>query len=137
MQTPVERRRLGSVTQKTLVSLILVCGGLVGCGGGGLTEADVLSRLEAAGLTVERLDENLLTNAQRQRIEHPMETVYSVQVSDGEGNGQAMTFIQFDRDFMAESAGYEGVPGFQVRNWYFAGVVQSPEIRSAIEAALQ
>jgi hypothetical protein len=125
------------VEPKALVCLILICGGLVGCGGGGLTEAEVLSRLEAAGLTVERLDDSLLTNAQRQRIEHPMEIVFSVQVSDGEGHSQQMTFIQFGRDFMAESAGYEGVPGFQVGNWYFAGVVQSPEIRSAIEAALQ
>ncbi len=137
MQPPLARRRSGSVTSKTLLCLFLMCGGLVGCSGDGLTEADVLSRLEAAGLTVERLDESLLTNAQRQRIEHPMETVYSVRVSDAEGNGQTMTFIQFDRDFMAESAGYEGVPGFQVRNWYFAGAVQAPEIRSAIEAALQ
>ena len=137
MQTPFERRRFGSVTGKTLMCLILACGGLVGCSGGGLTETEVLSRLEAAGLTVERLDESLLTNAQRQRIEHPMENVYSVQVSDAEGHSQTMTFIQFDKDFMAESAGYEGVPGFQVGNWYFAGVVQSPEIRTAIEAALR
>lgn len=114
-----------------------MCGALVGCGGGALSETDVLSQLEAAGLTVERLDESLLTNAQRQRIENPMESVSSVRVSDREGNSQTMTFIQFSKDFMAQSAAYEGVPGFAIRNWYFAGVVKSPEIRSAIETALQ
>ena len=82
------------------------------------------------------LDESLLTGAQRQRIENPMETVFSAKVSDGSGHTQTMTFIQFGKEFMAAAAAYEGVPGFAVGSWYFAGIPNA-EIQAQIETALK
>lgn len=102
-----------------------------------LSEEDVLTKLEAAGLTLERLNESLLTNAQRQRIENDPEIVISVRITDVNGRSQTMTLVGFDHDWKADHAKYEGVPGFVVRNWLFAGVVSVPEIQSKIESALQ
>ena len=121
---------------QTLLCVTLVCGTLVGCGQN-LSESDVLSKLEAAGLTVERLDERLLTRAQRQRIESQPETIFSVRVSDASGNSQSMTLVEFDKDWKAVSAIEEGVPGFVVRNWLFVGVVTSEQIHSQIVTALE
>ena len=137
MQALNERRRFVPAAVMFILGAALTLSGaaLTGCGGG-LSESDVLSKLEAAGLTVERLDESLLTSKQRQRIENPMETVLSVNVSDAAGNSQKMTIIGFKKDFMATSAGYEGVPGFAVRNFFFAGVPDG-EIQAQIEAAMQ
>ena len=137
MQALNVRRRFGPATMmiKLGVALMLIGGALTGCSGG-LSESDVFAKLEAAGLTVEKLSENLLTNRQRQRIENPMETVLPVKVSDSNGNSQKMTIIWFDKAFMAESAKYEGVPGFVVGNIFFAGI-PNPQIEAQIEAALQ
>jgi hypothetical protein len=135
MQTLNERRCAAPAVVMVILGATLMGAAITGCGGG-LSESDVLSKLEAAGLTVERLDESLLTMKQRQRIENPMETVLSVNVSDAAGNSQKMTIIVFSKDFMATSAGYEGVPGFAVRNCFFAGIPEA-DIQTQIEAALR
>jgi hypothetical protein len=135
MQALNERRRSAPAVVMVILGATLISAALTGCGGG-LSENDVLSKLEAAGLTVERLDESLLTTKQRQRIENPMETVLSVKISDAAGNSQKMTIIGFKKDFMATSAGYEGVPGFAVRNCFFAGIPNA-QIQTQIEAALR
>jgi hypothetical protein len=135
MQSVNERRRSAPAVVMVILGATLIGAALTGCGGG-LAERDVLSKLEAAGLTVERLDESLLTGKQRQRIENPMETVFSAKVSDAAGNSQKMTIIGFRKDFMATSAGYEGVPGFAIRNWFFAGIPNA-QIQAQIEVALR
>ena len=67
---------------------------LAGCSNN-LSEDEVLSKLEASGLSIERLDENLLTNKQRQRIESQPETVLSVRISDADGRSQTLTLVGF------------------------------------------
>jgi hypothetical protein len=114
---------------------VAVSWGGLGCSNA-LSESEVLSKLQAAGLTIERLDESLLTKQQRQRIEAQPETVFSVHVSDAEGHRQTMTFVGFERDWQAEHAKDEGVPGFVVHNWFFVGPVLVPQIQSQIEDAL-
>ena len=121
---------------EALLFVTLACCVLTGCSNN-LSESDVLSKLEAAGLTVERLDESLLTYAQRQRIESEPETIFSVNVSDAAGHSQNMTLVSFSHDWKAQNALSEGVPGFSVRNWLFAGVVSAPEIQEQIIRALQ
>jgi len=121
---------------EALLCVTLACCVLTGCSNN-LSESDVLSKLKEAGLTVERLDESLLSYAQRQRIESDPETVFSVRVSDAAGHSQNMTLVGFDHDWKAENALKEGVPGFAVRNWLFAGVVSAPEIQKQIISALQ
>jgi hypothetical protein len=135
MQVLDHRRRFVLRTMAVLLCSAL-CGSLTGCSNN-LSESDVLSKLEAAGLTVERLSESLLTSKQRQRIEHEPETVLSVRVSDAAGNSQSLALVGFDQDWKADRAKDEGVPGFVVRNWFFAGGVTAPQIQSQIEAALQ
>lgn len=109
---------------------------LAGCSNN-LSEDEVLSKLEASGLSIERLDENLLTNKQRQRIESQPETVLSVRISDADGRSQTLTLVGFERDWQAEHAKDEGVPGFVLRNWFFVGVVTAPQIQAQIEGALR
>ena len=121
---------------EALLCLTVACGVLAGCSNN-FSETDVLSKLQAAGLTVERLDHSLLTQKQRQRIESEPETTLSVRVSDAAGHSQTMTLVGFDHDWMAEHAKGEGVPGFVVRNWLFAGEVTAPQIQSQIESVLQ
>ena len=66
---------------KVLLCVAVACAALAGCSNG-LSEGDVVSKLEAAGLTIEKLNDNLLTQRQRQRIENDPETVLSVRISD-------------------------------------------------------
>ena len=136
MQVPDHRRRFAPRALGALLFATLACGALAGCSNNNLSESELLSKLEAAGLTVERLSESLLTNKQRQRIESTPETIISVRVSDAEGHSQKMALVGFDRDWKADHAKEEGVPGFVVRNWFFVGKVTSPEIVSQIEGAL-
>ena len=136
MRNLVHRRFFIPRPVEALLFMIVACGVLTGCSNN-LSESDVLSKLKAAGLTVERLDESLLTYAQRQRIEAEPETVFSVRVSDAAGHSQNMTLVGFSHDWKAVNALKEGVPGFAVRNWLFAGVVSAPEIQQQIESALQ
>ena len=119
-----------------LLCVIVLCVVLVSCSNN-LSETDVLSKLQAAGLTIERLDESLLTKAQRQRIESDPETVISVRVSDADGHSQTMTLVGFNHDWQAEHAIQEGVSGFLIRNWVFVMLTTVPQIRSKIESALQ
>ena len=121
---------------KVLLCVIVLCVVLASCSNN-LSETDVLSKLQAAGLTIERLDESLLTKAQRQRIESDPETVISVRLSDADGHSQTMTLVGFSHDWKAENAIQEGVSGFHVRNWVFVMLVTVPQIRSKIESALQ
>ncbi len=121
---------------EALLCVIVACGVLASCSNN-LSETDVLSKLQAAGLTVEKLDESILTHKQRQRIESEPETILSVRVSDAAGNSQNMTLVGFGHDFHAKHAKGEGIPGFVIRNWLFAGEVTAPQIQSQIESALQ
>ena len=135
MPIPGPARSAGARRVQAVLCAALVCGALASCSNN-LSETEVLSKLQAAGLTVERLDESLLTNQQRQRIESEPETIFAVQISDAAGNSQTMTLVGFDQDWKAQHAKQEGVPGFVVRNWFFVGVVTAPQIQSQIEAAL-
>jgi hypothetical protein len=64
------------------------------------------------------------------------ETILSVRVSDAAGQTQTLTLVGFERDWQAEHAKDEGVPGFVVRNWLFVGVVTAPDIQARIEGTL-
>ena len=121
---------------KALLLLAVVFGILTGCSKN-LSESDVLSKLEAAGLTVERLNETVLTYAQRQRIEAEPESIFSVKLTNKEGQSETMTLVSFSHDWKAENALKEGVAGFAVRNWLFAGIVSVPEIQNQIISALK
>ena len=134
MQVLDECRRYTLAAAQVLLCATLVFGALAGCTSN-LSEKEVLSQLEAAGLKVERLNESLLTVKQRQRIESEPETVFSVRVSDAAGQSQSMTLVQFDKDWKATHAKNEGIPGFVVRNWFFVGIVNQ-QMQTQIEAAL-
>jgi hypothetical protein len=129
------RRLFVSHAVKALLCVTVACAALAGCSNG-LSESDVLSKLEASGLTIEKLNDNLLTQRQRQRIESQPETILSVRVSDAAGQTQTLTLVGFERDWQAEHAKDEGVPGFVVRNWLFVGVVTAPDIQARIEGTL-
>lgn len=116
--------------------LTLLCVGLVGCGKNDtMSEADLMARLEASDLTIERLTEATITSKQRDRLGAEPTAMFSIRVSDATGSSQTMTLVQFDKDWQAAAVADEGVHGFVIHNWYVVGVV-SAQIRSQIEAAL-
>ena len=135
MQMLNERRRSPLGAAKILLCAMLMCGVVAGCGSKNFSEADLLARLQAAGVTVERLQETLITSKQIQRIESEHVGMFSARVSNAAGHNQVMTLIQFDKDWKAAAVGEEGVVGFAVRNWYFVGGTDR-ELRTQIEGAL-
>ena len=98
MRSLDHRRCFIPLPVKVLLCVIVLCVVLASCSNN-LSETDVLSKLQAAGLTIERLDESLLTKAQRQRIESDPETVISVRLSDADGHSQTMTLVGFSHDW--------------------------------------
>ena len=118
----------------TLVAL--VGASLAGCGGGGLTEEEVIASLEAAGLTVEKLAHPTWTRNQRERVEQKPETVFSLKLTSPAGTHQEVTLLGFDQEWKAEGVAPDGVPGFNVGTWFFVGQI-SEEFHDAIVAALE
>jgi hypothetical protein len=122
------RLRLGVSAACTALVIVLGCT----AGEPTLSKDDLLSRMEAAGLRVEPLDDaGLPTDAIAELPEEPTQA-FLVRVSDGQGNSTAMTFTEFDS---SEKTGrIRGVNGFPVRNWFVVGIV-SNDFRDAIQAA--
>ena len=120
MQMLHESRRFTLGAAKALLCAALLFGGFAGCGNTNLSE---------------KLRESLLTSKQRQRIESEPEAILSVRVSDADGHGQSMALVQFDKDWKAQHAKDEGIPGFVVRNWLFVGNINQ-QLIDQIKVAL-
>lgn len=119
-------------------TVIVVSAGasLIGCGGGGnLSEADVVAKLQATGLKVEKLPRPTWTRSQRERVEQEPESVFSLKLTDGDQH-QEVTLLGFDAEWKAEGVAPDGVPGFAVGKWFFVGEI-GQSFREKIEAALQ
>jgi len=128
------RGRAGTAAAILLGGLAL----LAGCGGGGpgpLSEAEVLDRLHGAGFRVEILGAPAIAQDDRSLfVAEPLDMV-AVRLSDGQGNSEAMTLVQFPRVKDAEGLDARPVNGFAARNWFFLGTIGN-HFRDPIEAAL-
>lgn len=121
----------------TVTVLIGLAGAsLIGCGGGGLTEADIVTKLEGTGLQVEKLPRPTWTRNQRERVEQKPEAVFSLKLTDEAGSHQEVTVLGFDAEWKADGVAPDGVPGFAVGTWFFVGQI-GQSFRSKIEAAMQ
>jgi hypothetical protein len=132
-----EKAHSGLMFALAVVFTTAVCAGVAGCGSSGLSEADVISKMEASGLSVEKLPEPVWTRKQRERVEARPETILSVRVTDEAGLSKVLTLLGFDAEWKASRVGPAGVPGFAVKNWFFVGTGIGQEIRTEIETALQ
>lgn len=136
MQVSKKWRRSGCLLAQAVVCVTVICAGLVGCGSSNLSEADVISKLQASGLSVEKLPQPVWSSKQRERVEARPETIFSVRVSHAD-QSQVLTCLGFDAEWKASRVGPTGVPGFIVGKWFFVGSGIGPEIKTKVETALR
>jgi hypothetical protein len=123
------------------VAAIAVTAGMVllaGCGEGGpapLSQAQVMERLEDAGFQVEILDEPAVAQDDRSQFVAEPVGMFAVRLSDGRGNSEAMTLVQFPEVKDAEGLDARPVNGFAARNWFFLGIIAN-HFRDPIQAAM-
>lgn len=125
----------GRIVAAITILAVSIGAGLVGCGGGNLSETEIVTRLEVTGLTVEKLPRPTWTRNQRERLEQTPGTVFSLKLSDGDQH-QEVTVLGFDAEWKADGVAPDGVPGFAVGKWFFVGEI-GQSFRSKIETALE
>jgi len=125
----------GRIVAAVAILAVSIGAGLVGCGGGNLSEADIVAKLEATGLEVEKLPRPTWTRNQRERVEQAPGMVFSLKLTD-DGQHQEVTVLGFDAEWKADGVAPDGVPGFAVGKWFFVGEI-GQNFRSKIETALE
>jgi hypothetical protein len=100
-----------------------------------LSEADVIRRLQSAGLTCERLDKTWITPREVEQLPAKPVAVFSVRMRDGKGNAESMTLVGFGRVQDAQATDRMPLNGFAVRNWFFLGTI-AEHFRRPIVSAL-
>ena len=97
------------------------------------SEHQLLLRLRSAGMTIERLDKTFLYPDDQEKLPAEPRQVFSIRVSDGQGNRERMTLVEFDEARQASLV--KGVNGFPAHNWFFLGTI-STYFRRQVEGAL-
>jgi hypothetical protein len=122
----------------TMGVALLVCGLSVGCGGGttshNVSEDQLMSLFEANHMTVERLDETLMTEHQLSRLKVQPVQMIAANITDAHDQSAEVTLLEFRNE--EEAIGVAGVSGMAARNWFVAGVLNQ-HMRSHIRHALQ
>jgi predicted small lipoprotein YifL len=141
----MQRKRAGSTVRagagaRTALAVATAAAllALAGCGGGGpapLSQAEVMERLEDAGFQVEILDEPAVAQDDRSQFVAEPVGILAVRLSDGRGNSEAMTLVQFPQVKDAEGLDARPVNGFAARNWFFLGIIAN-HFRDPIQAAM-
>jgi hypothetical protein len=107
---------------------------LLACGPASLSEDEVVRRLAARGFTIERLDKAEISQGQLDRLPTPLQ-YFSIRVSDGKGNSETTTLLEFRRAGQAAEASKAKVNGFAARNWFFTGMAR--HFQDPIQEALK
>jgi hypothetical protein len=130
--------RRAKATVAVTLAIAAAAMAITGCGGGGgpapLSEAELLERLEGAGLQVEILGEPMVSEKDRSLFVAEPVGMLAVRLSDGQGNAESMTLVHFPA--VKDAAGLEARPvnGFAARNWFFLGIIAN-HFRDPILAA--
>jgi hypothetical protein len=125
------KSRHRALARLVVVAFLVV---IVGCSSdSGLPEEELLSALESAGLTIRQL-EPMISPYQNEKLPTEPKSMFSARVSDGHGNTEPMTFIEFSSEADARAAS-ESQSGFALRNWFVLGIV-SNHMKHHIEGAI-
>ena len=117
-----------------LIVVAAACSGGGGSESSGPTESELITKLEAGGLKVDRLD-GMLSQEQRDKLPTEPKSMFSARISDAHGNTEPMTFVELNNEEDAtEAATYQN--GFAVGNWFVVGIV-SNHMKHHVEGALR
>lgn len=108
---------------------------LLGCGKPGLSEVDVLDRLNKHGLGVERQQGISLSQGQLNHLPTP-EQMFTVRLSNNNGTSGPITLLRYKNISKAKKADQANVNGFAAQNWFFAGLLPV-DIEDSIKEALK
>lgn len=121
--------KMAGAAHRTTVALAAVLIATAGaCRGNpveGYDEAQLIERLSAAGLSLERREPTAITVRELELLPAEPISMFSARVSDGAGNSQTMTFLQFESFAVADQADRENLNGFAAANWFVLGIVSS------------
>lgn len=116
--------------------MVLLLIGLLGCSGSpSLTEADVMTRLQDKGFTVERQQGIALSQGELDRLPTADE-MFTIRLSNNTGRSGPITLVRFKNAAKATKASQARVNGFATQNWFFAGLI-SVDIENAVKEALK
>lgn len=101
----------------------------------GMSAAEVVSQLKERGFTVERLEKTLVSQRDLDRLPEPRE-MFSIQISDEQGNRDRMTLLCFKNESQAAEADRARVNGFAAGNCFFAGIIPN-HFKDPIKEALR
>lgn len=120
---------LAGLARRTTVALAAVLIAAAGaCRGNpveGYDEAQLIERLSAAGLSLERRERTAITARELELLPAEPISMFSARVSDAAGSSQIMTFLQFESVAAAGQADQEDLNGFAAANWFVLGIVSN------------
>lgn len=95
---------------------------------------DLLDQLASAGLTTQDLGPAQLDIDDTSRFPEEARSTMVLRISDGQGNSEAMTFIEFGSWKAAAALDAKPINGFAVRNWFVRGIVSNYFVDLVTEA---
>jgi hypothetical protein len=87
--------------------------------------SDLLEKLAAAGLETKDLGPASISVDHASRFPEKPRSTLALRVSDGAGNSESMTFVEFSSWKTAAAMDAKPVNGFAVRNWFVLGIVSN------------
>ncbi|MGQ0720477.1 MAG: hypothetical protein ACT4PE_02760 [Candidatus Eiseniibacteriota bacterium] len=94
----------------------------------------LLEELAAAGLTAEELGPAQVSTDHSSRFPEPPRSTLWLRISDGQGNSEQMTFVEFGSWKTAAEVDAKPINGFAVRNWYVLGIVSNHFVSAVTHA---
>jgi hypothetical protein len=95
---------------------------------------ELLEKLTAAGLVAEELGPaQVSTNHLSRFPEEPRSTLW-LRISDGQGNSEPMTFVEFGSWKAAAEVDTKPINGFAARNWFVLGIVSNHFVTAVTQA---
>lgn len=122
----------------TVVAALAAVVLIAGCGSSGtsgsatsntgrksITARTLMERLAAAGMEIRDLGPASISVDHASRFPETPRSTIALRVSDGQGNSESMTFVEFSSWKAAAALDEKPVNGFAVRNWFVLGIVSS------------
>ncbi|GJM44513.1 MAG: hypothetical protein DHS20C21_13550 [Gemmatimonadota bacterium] len=102
-----------------------------------LSSRDLLDQLAAAGLGTEDLGAPRISLDDSSRFPEDARSTLLLRVSDGQGNSEPMTFVEFGSWKAAAKLDAKPVNGFAVRNWFVLGTTSNHFVKLVSDALSQ
>jgi hypothetical protein len=90
-----------------------------------ITAVALMEKLAAAGLETRDIGPASISVDHASRFPETPRSTLALRVSDGQGNSETMTFVEFSSWKAAAALDDKPVNGFVVRNWFVLGIVST------------